>query len=78
MIRIERSMELNQLKGISDFINLASRYCCEIKVKGRQNIVDGKSIMGIISLASYQPLTIVAEGDDAQEFAHQLDKFQIQ
>ena len=37
-------------------------------------------MMGIISLLRHQPLTVVAKGDDADDFAGQLDRtdFKIQ
>jgi len=72
---VERKVRLDTLNGIKDFIILAGKYRCDIKVKAKHSIVDGKSIMGIASLALYQPLTVVANGDDAQEFAGQLDHF---
>lgn len=75
-MEIERKVRLDTLIGIKDFIILAGKYRCDIKVKAKHSIVDGKSIMGIASLALHQPLTIVAKGEDAQEFAGQLDRFQ--
>lgn len=78
MTKIERSVRLDRLVGIKDFTNLATKYQCNIKVKGRHSVVDGKSIMGIVSLAIYQPLIVVAEGDDALDFAGQLDKLRRQ
>jgi len=73
---IERQVRLSTLNDIKDFIVMAGKYRCDIKVKTRNKIVDGKSMMGIISLVRHQPLTVVAKGDDADEFAGQLDKFQ--
>ena len=78
MTKIERSVRLDRLVGIKDFTNLATKYRCNIKVKGRHSVVDGKSIMGIVSLAINQPLIVVAEGDDALDFAGQLDKLRRQ
>ena len=43
-------------------------------MKTKNKIVDGKSMMGIVSLAAHQPLTVVAKGDDACDFAGQLDQ----
>ncbi|MGI6539043.1 MAG: HPr family phosphocarrier protein [Caldicoprobacterales bacterium] len=71
---IKRKVQLNNLAEIRDFIILSSKYRCNIKVKACNKIVDGKSMMGIISLMAHQPLTIIAEGEDACEFAGQLDK----
>jgi len=75
-VRVERKVRLDTLNGIKDFITLADKYQCDIKVKAKHGIVDGKSIMGIASLALYQPLTVVAKGKDAQDFAGRLDHFQ--
>jgi len=71
---IERKVRLHTLNDIKDFIIMAGKYRCDIKVKTRNKIVDGKSMMGIISLVRHQPLTVVAKGEDAFEFAGQLDK----
>ena len=71
---IERKVRLHTLNDIKDFIIMAEKYRCDIKVKTRNKIVDGKSMMGIISLVRHQPLTVVAKGEDAVEFAGQLDK----
>lgn len=78
MTKVERKIRLDKLTGIVNFINLAERYECTVRVKGKQSIVDGKSIMGVVSQAVYQPLTIIAEGADALDFAGQLDKMQFQ
>ncbi|MGI6141175.1 MAG: HPr family phosphocarrier protein [Caldicoprobacterales bacterium] len=71
---IERKVRLRSLTEIKDFIVLAGKYRCDVKVKTKNKIVDGKSMMGIVSLLRYQPLTVVADGDDACEFAGQLDQ----
>lgn len=78
MNRIERSVALNRLKGIAAFIRIASQYQCRIQVHGTEHIVDGKSIMGIVSLALQQPLRVIAEGEDAPDFATRLDQTQLQ
>jgi phosphotransferase system HPr-like phosphotransfer protein len=70
---VERKVRLHNLSEIKDFILIAGKYQCDIKVKTRGKIVDGKSMMGIISLVGHQPLTVVAEGDDACEFVGHLD-----
>lgn len=77
---IERKIRLRSLTDIKDFIILASKYKCDVKIKTKNKIVDGKSMMGIISLLRHQPLTVVAKGDDADDFAGQLDRtdFKIQ
>ena len=77
---IERKIRLYSLNDIKDFIVLASKYKCDVKVKTENKIVDGKSMMGIVSLVSHQPLTVIADGDDADDFVGQLDRsdFRIQ
>lgn len=70
----ERDIRFDRLKRIADFTLLAGKYECDIKVMGHQSIVDGKSLMGVISLVPYQPLKVVANGNDAQDFIGQLDK----
>ena len=50
------------------FVNLAQRFHATIEVVKEENIVDGKSILSILTLAATMgtKLTIRAEGEDAQ------------
>lgn len=51
----------------SEFVKLASRYGCEIRVEKDGLEVNGKSIMGVLMLAAERGshLVIRADGDDA-------------
>ncbi len=56
-------------RAASAFVNVASRYQCAIKVGNGERDVDGRSILGIISLVGIRGTQIVvtAEGDDAPD-----------
>ena len=51
------------------FVQLAKRFHCRVTVKKGRKIVDGKSIMGILTLAAGKGarVSIVVEGPDARE-----------
>lgn len=58
------------------FVQIANKYNSEITiVKGRQK-VNGKSIMGIMTLAAGagSRVTIIANGDDADAAASELER----
>lgn len=68
-----REMELVNKLGLharaaAKFVNTASGFAADVKVRRDEREVDGKSIMGILSLAAPfgTTLEVVAEGDDAQ------------
>lgn len=51
------------------FVNLANRYSASVKIVKDSNEVDGKSILGILTLAASQgtPIKLVVNGrDEAQ------------
>jgi phosphocarrier protein HPr len=52
----------------AQFVKLASRYSCDIRVEKDDEQVDGKSIMGLMMLAAGHGsvLIISAEGPDAE------------
>jgi phosphocarrier protein len=56
------------------FVQLANRFVSRIIVKKGRKIVDGKSIMGLLTLAAKQGsrIAITAEGDDAAEALERL------
>ncbi len=78
MHNIEKQIRLDKLAEVRDFVVLASKYECDIKVKSRNSITDGKSILGILSLALWKPVTVLASGSDAEQFAAGLAKFRSQ
>jgi phosphocarrier protein HPr len=70
----ERSFEIiNQLgmhaRPAAAFVKVASEFACEIIVSKDGVPVNGKSILGVLTLAAEQgaSLTIRAEGNDATE-----------
>ncbi|NLO82187.1 MAG: HPr family phosphocarrier protein [Clostridiales bacterium] len=75
---IEKQVYLEKLTEVCDFVNLASRYSCDVKVKSNSHVVDGKSILGILTLALWEPVTVSACGTDAHDFAAKLASFKPQ
>ncbi|MFO7154164.1 MAG: HPr family phosphocarrier protein [Caldicoprobacter oshimai] len=75
---IERQVKLEKLTQVCDFVNLASKYSCDVKVKSNDHVVDGKSILGILTLSLWKPVTVSASGEDAEEFVAQLEPFRPQ
>ncbi|NLJ66367.1 MAG: HPr family phosphocarrier protein [Clostridiales bacterium] len=75
MYSIEKQICLNRLVDVQDFVILASKYQCDVKVKSKNSVTDGKSILGILSLALWNPVTVSACGSDAKQFAARLAKF---
>lgn len=59
------------------FVKLAGQYRSDISVAKDSMIVNGKSIMGVMTLAAEcgSELTIRAEGDDAADAARALADF---
>jgi phosphocarrier protein len=58
------------------FVQLAKRFDCRITVKKGRRSVDGKSIMGLLTLAAKQGarISIVADGADAHEALERLTR----
>ena len=60
----------------AEFVKLASRYASHIRVAKDGEPVNGKSIMGVMTLAAEcgAELTVRAEGEDAVEAVKALEK----
>lgn len=61
----------------ADFVRLANTFASEIWLKKGRRVVNGKSIMGILTLAAAAGSRVVveAEGPDANEAARALSEF---
>ena len=77
MIRREVTI-INKLglhaRAAAKFVTLASTFDSEVQVARGERVVNGKSIMGVMTLAAEpgSELLIRAEGDDAQAAAEAL------
>ena len=62
------------------FVQLATTFDARITVKKGRKSVDGKSIMGLLTLAAGpgSRISVVAEGPDAQEALEQLTRLLTQ
>ena len=49
---------------IIQFINMNSKSSCEIDVQDGHSYIDGKSIVGLLSLNLFKPLDVTVIGDD--------------
>jgi phosphocarrier protein len=78
---LEKTVELVNRLGLharaaSKFVQEASRFVADIRVRHNDEEVNGKSILGLLLLAAPfgSRLTITAEGQDAEEALAALEK----
>ncbi len=79
--RIEREIKIENELGLHArpaalFVQLANKFASDIYVEKENDMVSGKSIMGIMMLAAGKGSTIkiIAEGSDAQEAVRQFEE----
>ena len=79
MVKFQRTVTVVHRQGLharpaAVFVQTAKRFDSRITVKKGRKIVDGKSIMGLLTLAAhpYSRIVIVAEGPDASEALERL------
>ena len=82
MERIEEQVIINKVHGLharpaTIFVQLANKFNSSVKVEKDGEVVDGKSIIAILSLGanSGMDVKLIVEGDDAREAASELKKF---
>ena len=58
------------------FVQTASRFVADVKVKKDKQVIDGKSILGLLMLAASQGsyLTVWASGPDAMEAVDAIER----
>jgi len=82
MARIEEQIIVNKAHGLharpaTIFVQLANKFNSAVKVEKDGEVVDGKSIIAILSLGINKgmSLRLIVEGDDAGEAARDLKEF---
>ena len=79
MARLQRTVTVIHQQGLHArpaalFVQLAKAFASRVMVKKGRKIVDGKSIMGLLTLAAHAGarIVIVADGSDASEALERL------
>ena len=62
----EVKVSLGGKSEIVQFINMNSKSSCEIDVQDGHSFIDGKSIVGLLSLNLFKPLDVTVIGDDSK------------
>ncbi|MGI9533861.1 MAG: HPr family phosphocarrier protein [Thermodesulfobacteriota bacterium] len=63
-------------RAAAQFVRLSSKFTSNITIKKDGYTVDGKSILGVLSLAAVKGTTIevIADGDDSQQAFMEIEK----
>jgi phosphocarrier protein HPr len=79
---IKRKVKIHNPQGLharpaSAFVKLANKYESEVTVRKDDEAVNGKSIMGLMTLAAIQGsiIEIEASGPDAEKMVDELERF---
>ena len=79
---VKRKLKIKNAQGLharpaSMFVKIANRYEAEITVKKGSESVNGKSIMGLMTLAANcgSTIQIEASGPDAEKAVEELERF---
>lgn len=66
---------LSSINDVKNFVNIVSRYDCDIDLASGRYVVDAKSIMGIFSLDLSKPITVEIHNDDCTQVLEALKPF---
>ena len=68
-------IRLNSPEAVQEFVNAAGRCSFDIDAKVNRIIVDAKSFLGVLGLAS-NPISVCTHGEDSA-FEKTLEKFAV-
>lgn len=74
----ELKIKLAAIDDVKNFVNIATRFNCEIDVVSGRYVVDAKSIMGLFSLDLSRPLLLKIDSSDealTNDIKECLDQF---
>lgn len=74
----ELKIKLATIDDVKNFVNIATRFNCEIDVVSGRYVVDAKSIMGLFSLDLSRPLLLKIDSSDealTNDIKECLDQF---
>lgn len=75
-MRKEKTITLHDINDITTFVHLATLVEGDIDVQSGRYIIDGKSIMGVMSIDISKPCTVTYP-EDATDFENFLIPFEV-
>lgn len=82
MARVEKQVLIKRKHGLHArpatlFVQIANKFNSVIKIKHNKEVIDGKSIIAILSLGINrgEKINIITEGEDAKEALNELANF---
>ena len=76
----KKKIKLSTPEMVSDFINVCSKYDCDINLYDGRNIIDAKSIIGVFAIAQGKPLEVQIISSDENivfKFTQDMKKFEV-
>lgn len=68
-------IRLSSVDDIKDFVSIVARQDFNVELVSGRYSIDAKSIMGIFSFDTQEPIELVAHTDDAKEFFTEIGRF---
>lgn len=76
----KKNIKLSTPEMVSDFINVCSKYDCDINVYDGSLVLDGKSIIGMFAIAQGKAVKVQAISSDKSvisSFVENMRKFEV-
>ena len=72
---LEKNIRLGSIEQVKAFVNLAMAKDFDVDLYSDKYIVNGKSIMGIFSIDLTKPIKMVANCEENDVFATEIESF---
>jgi len=76
----KKKIRLSTPEMVSDFINVCSKYDCDINVYDGRSVIDGKSIIGVFAIMQGKVIEVQAISSDESvisKFIEDMRKFEV-
>lgn len=71
----EFNVLLSSINDVKNFVNIVTKYDCDIDLISGRYVVDAKSIMGIFSLDLTKPIKVEVHGEDCAALMDEIEPF---
>ncbi len=76
----KKKIRLSTPEMVSDFINVCSKYDCDINLYDGRSVIDGKSIIGVFAVTQGKIIEVQAISSDESvisKFIEDIRKFEV-
>lgn len=74
---IKKDIVLNSQRDVLNFVNVVCKYSCDVDMHFGHNMIDAKSILGVLGVGIGKKVELMIHADEADDLIEDIDGYAV-